>query len=161
MVNLEDLHRMTSMPGLIYVPFHPSHIDRLNLHPVDQELLSCFPDIENRLKMIAASGDAWTIFYKMQPALSFGLESRWPGMAEAWLLPGQVSVEHGALLSRGARRFFDNIGPHLGLRRMQIVVSVNRNHAIQWAKFLKFKEEGLMKQYGPEGFDYWMYARTY
>ena len=161
MVTAQEIQEMINMKGLTILPFHESHMARLDASEDDQHLFSCFPDFEQRLKYLAENKMSFTIFYKRDPALSFGFDMRWPTMAEAWLVPGRVSIEHGALLSRGTRRFFDKIGPALGLRRLQIVVSVHREKAIQWAKFLKFKEEGLMSQYGPEGFDYYMYARTY
>lgn len=161
MVDAYDIQQLINMRGLTILPFHPSHMDRINISDDDKGLFHELPDLESRMEDVARSGTAWTIFYNRQPALCCGVELKWRGVAEAWLVPGRVSIEHGTLLSRGARRFFDNIGAELGLRRMQIVVCVDREKAIQWAKFLKFKEEGLMKGYGPEGKDYYMYARMY
>mgnify|MGYP003671506105 CR=1 FL=1 len=84
-------------------------------------------------------------------------------LLEAQLNPQErlLSVEHGTILTRAARRLFVKLGPHLNLRRLQIVVDVNREKAVQWADFLGFKREGVMKRYGPEGHDYYMYARIY
>jgi len=104
---------------------------------------------------------AWTLFYEKEPALVMGLEYKFPAVYEAWLIPGEKCYEHGALLSRGARRFFDRIQTRLNLRRIQIVVNVHHETAIRWAEFLKFTREGRMTKYGPEGDDYYMYARIY
>lgn len=161
MVTCDELTRMINMHDLIVLPFHPSHIDRVGPSADDIELFANIPNMEHRFQTVADNKTGWTMFYQMQPALCMGLELKWPTNAEAWLVPGKVAFEHGTLLCRGARRFFDKIGPHLGLLRMQIVVSVRRDYAIQWAKFLKFKEEGRMIAYGPDGSDYIMYARTY
>lgn len=161
MVTAQQVQEMINMKGLTILPFHETHMARVNPSEEDRHLFACMPNFDQMLVELARSKTGFTIFYEMQPALCFGLDMRWPTMAEAWLVPGPVSIQHGTLLSRGTRRFFDKIGPALGLRRLQIVVSVHRERAIQWAKFLKFKEEGLMAQYGPEGFDYYMYARIY
>ena len=161
MVTCDELTHMVNMRDLIVLPFHPSHINRVQPSDDDIELFSHIANMDERFETVAANKTGWTMFYKRQPALCFGLEHKFATNAEAWMVPGPLSIEHGTLLCRGARRFFDRIGPHLGLLRVQIVVSVRREYAIQWAKFLKFKEEGRMTAYGPDGSDYIMYARIY
>ena len=147
--------------GLVVLPFHPSHMDRVVTNEQDRRAFDALPDLAQRLEMLRVNRCAWTMFYKHEPALVTGFEYKWPTNYEAWLVPGKVSLQHGALLSRGARRFFDKIPPKLGLLRLQIVVNVEHETAVQWAEFLKFKCEGVMTKYGPEGADYYMYARTY
>lgn len=161
MVTASEVQAMVNMPGLVAMPFHPTHLDRVQANDFDLAVFASLPDLSQRLEMIKEQRCAWTLFYKHQPALVMGLEYKWPTNYEAWIVPGKLSIEHGALLSRGARRFFDKIGPKLGLLRMQIVVNVEREAAVRWAEFLKFKREGVMAHYGPEGADYYMYARTY
>jgi len=160
MVSIEDVREMLGNNRLIVLPFHRSHIDRLDLSKADLELFDLTGDREAIYTGMEQS-DSWTVFYELQPIVAFGYESKWPGNAEAWMLPGKGAIENPHILTRGARRFFDKIGARLNLRRIQIVVCVERNHAVQWARFLKFKEEGLMKAYGPDGLDYYMFARTY
>lgn len=152
---------MINMRGLIALPFHPTHMNRVVLNASDRRIFESLPDWDVRLKVLHETKTAWTLFYERQPALVMGLEYKFPTNYEAWLIPGPKSYEHPALLSRGARRFFDKIGERLNLRRMQIVVNVHHKDAIRWAEFLQFKREGRMIQYGPEGDDYYMYARTY
>jgi len=161
MVEPQVMQDMVNMDGLIFLPFSSSHLERIGLAKEDQVVFESLRDIDERLGSIEESGCAWTIFYQGNPALCYGFEYKWDGVIEAWLLPGSVSLRHGVLLSRGARRLFDKIGPYLGLHRLQIVVDVNREKAVQWARFLKFEREGLMRRYGPEGHDYYMYARLY
>jgi hypothetical protein len=161
MVTAEEITHLVNMRHLVVLPFHPTHIDRVGPSADDIELFSHIANMKERFETVAENKTGWTMFYKREPALCFGLEYKFATNAEAWLVPGPVAFNHGTLLCRGAMRFFDKIGPHLDLLRVQIVVSVKRDYAIQWAKFLKFKEEGLMKAYGPDGSDYIMYARTY
>jgi hypothetical protein len=161
MVTAAEIHRMINMRHLVVLPFVPQHVDQIGLSSDDQHMFASIPDIQNRLEHVSKAKTAWTIFYRGKPALVMGLEYKWDTNYEAWLVPGELSIEHGALLTRGARRFFDKIGAKLGLLRMQIVVCVDREKAVQWARFLKFEREGLMRRYGPEGKDYYMYARTY
>ena len=161
MVSAAEIQRMINMRNLVILPFVPEHMEQIQYSPQDMQMFAEIPDIGDRLQHVAQAKTAWTIFYQGKPALVMGLEYKWDTNYEAWLVPGRLSIEHGSHLSRGARRFFDKIGARLGLRRMQIVVCVDREKAVQWAKFLKFEREGLMRCYGPEGKDYYMYARLY
>lgn len=161
MVTASEIQGMIGMERLTVMPFHPSHMDRVVQNPIDKQVFDSLPDLEQRLQLIHQNRCAWTFFYKHQPALVMGLDYKFPTCYEAWLVPGELSIRHGALLSRGAMRFFDKIGSRMGLLRMQIVVNVHHETAVQWAEFLKFKREGVMAKYGPEGADYYMYARTY
>jgi len=161
MVTAAEIQKMINMRNLVILPFVPEHMQQIGLSAADRNMFAAIPDIDARLEHVAREKTAWTIFYQQQPALVMGLEYKWATNHEAWLVPGKLAIEHGSLLSRGAKRFFDKIGDKLGLRRMQIVVCVDREKAVQWAKFLRFEREGLMRCYGPEGKDYYMYARTY
>jgi len=160
-ITSSEIQGAIGMAGLVVLPFHLSHMDRVVTNDQDRKVFDALPDIQQRLEMLRANRCAWTLFYKHEPALVMGFEYKWPTNYEAWIVPGEVSLRHGALLSRGARRFFDKIPPKLGLLRLQIVVNVEHETAVQWAEFLKFKREGVMAKYGPEGADYYMYARTY
>jgi hypothetical protein len=60
---------------------------------------------------------------------------------------------------RGAIRYFDIAMADLKLRRLQITVNVNDGLAIRYANALKFRREGLLIGYGPDGADHEMLAR--
>ena len=45
------------------------------------------------------------------------------------------------------------------IRRLQTSVKADCLVAIKFAKFLGLKEEGLMKSYGPDGSDFYRFAR--
>lgn len=161
MVTASEIQGMVKVSRLVVLPFQPRHMDKIVTNPVDRRIFQSLPDLEQRLQAVTDQRCAWTLFYKREPALVMGIEYKYPTNYEAWLVPSDVALKHGTVLSRGAKRFFDKIGKRLNLRRMQIVVNVNHDPAIRWAEFLRFNREGLMKQYGPEGDDYYMYARTY
>jgi len=161
MVTASEVQGMVEVPHIIALPFHPTHIKRIRLNKFDQEIFAQLPDLQTRLEFISEQRCAWTLFYNREPALVMGLEYKYETNYEAWLIPGIPCYEHGTLLSRGAKRFFDKIGSRLNLRRMQIVVNVHHKAAVRWAEFLRFNREGVMAKYGPEGADYYMYARTY
>jgi hypothetical protein len=48
----------------------------------------------------------------------------------------------------------------LKIVRLQITVHSANFLALKWAKVLYFKEEGVLKKFGPDGNDFIMMART-
>lgn len=52
------------------------------------------------------------------------------------------------------------IEQYLCLHRSQITVKSADVKAVRWARALGFKNEGTLKNYGPDGSDFYMMART-
>ena len=46
------------------------------------------------------------------------------------------------------------------LKRIQASVHTNDQQAIRYVEWLGFENEGLMKKYGPDGSDYYRFARV-
>lgn len=161
MVTAFEATRMFGVQGAIALPFHPSHLSRLEVDRAAEAEFTSMDNLKNRAQEVADAKTAFTVFHEGNISLCFGITPYWPGMAEAWMIPSRYALDRGLRLTRGAKRFFDKIGPSLDLRRLQVVVCVDREKAVSWAEFLRFKREGLMRRYGPEGSDYYMYARIY
>lgn len=161
MVDISAVRQMLGNDRLIVLPFHRTHLERMEISDDDNRSLDALEDRALAVQGMEDSPYAWTVFHQLKPIAAFGVEVKWTGVAEAWMLTGEGARKNPIILTRAARRFFERIGPALNLQRLQIVVSVERSYALQWARFLNFEEEGRMKRYGPEGCDYLMFARTY
>ena len=144
-----------------YVDFSTAHVYMLELDQWQRANMEAHPDYMGMLKSYSATGPAITALHKGKPVLSFGVVPLWPGVSEAWMLRGEAVSDHGRAVAHGARLFFDQIGPICGLWRCQIGVQTSNERATRFAEYLKFKVEGLMEQFGPEGSDFFMMARLY
>jgi RimJ/RimL family protein N-acetyltransferase len=58
-------------------------------------------------------------------------------------------------------RYINKIAIDMELHRLQFVIDESNFLAIRWAKALGFVEEGLMRQYGPDKSNHFMYARYF
>jgi RimJ/RimL family protein N-acetyltransferase len=47
------------------------------------------------------------------------------------------------------------------IKRLQTSVKADSKLALRFAEWLGLKQEGLMKNYGPDGSDYYRYARIF
>jgi hypothetical protein len=60
---------------------------------------------------------------------------------------------------RATKLFLDVCMEELQLVRIQVTVCTLNVSADKWIRTLHFKEEGVLRRFGPEGADYKMYAR--
>jgi hypothetical protein len=83
----------------------------------------------------------------------------------------QGTYEVSALIGANARKypiqFFRHVKGRIehfeelhNLRRTQTLIRKGYPFLIKWIELLGFEQEGLLRKFGPEGDDYYMYARV-
>ena len=153
------MHQLVNSPGVTFVKFHWAHPLNVKLRTFSQAYFNQIPDFVDALKMYSQEKHSWTALYKGRMACFFGIYPLWSGVAEAWMLTTPVVEGHAVKMLRGAIRYFDIAMADLKLRRLQITVNGNDGLAIRYANALKFRREGLLIGYGPDGADHEMLAR--
>lgn len=103
---------------------------------------------------------AFTLIDNGHLVVSGGIFPVWDGLGEAWLIPSDQVANYKIKMIRTLRQHIDLITEEDGLRRLQATVRDDFDIAKKFIEFLGFKREGLMKNYGPDGTDHIMYART-
>ena len=142
------------------IPFHWTHPYHMDLRPFDRALFHNLPDFGRRLRAYAAENTGRTLLHKGQMACSWGAISLWPGVAEFWLITAYQFERIPITATRTAIRYFNQVELEMKLHRLQIVVDMKNEVAMRWAAALKFKPEGRLYSYGPDGSDHMMFART-
>jgi hypothetical protein len=133
----------------------------MNLREFERKYFEWFPDYEDMLRTYASCETSATALYNGDVACCFGAVPVWKGVAEAWILTSYIVERNPISLTRGALRYFNKIAIDMQLHRLQIVVDDSNLLALRWAEVLKFKREGLLKGYGPDGSDHYMMARYF
>ena len=91
----------------------------------------------------------------------FGIDDLWVGSGHLWsaFAPGALA-EPGAY--RRLRSVVDKIwnGAAFGYHRWQAVVGAKDPEGIRLLEHLGMRTETLMRRYGPNGEDFWLYARV-
>lgn len=132
-----------------------------DLRSFDAQFMELVPGYSDSLKAAAATGIACTAMLRGKIACCFGVNKLWPGVGEGWMLTTDHVATAPVSLTRGAYRYFNLIATDMVLRRLQLTVNVENDLAVRWADALQFTPEGLLKNYGPDGASYRMYARYY
>lgn len=145
-MNADHLNASMSLPeGVRWVNFHP------NLAGADA--------IE--LTEQAMAGPSTVLMVGDQVLYLCGIALLSKHVGEAWsVINHDLAKKHPLLLTRSARRFLDiTMKSHL-LHRVQITVHSESNEAVRWAFVLGFTVEALMRKYGDDQSDHFLFVRV-
>lgn len=148
-------------PSVRLVPFHWAHPLSMDLREHDKAHFRNMPDYIERLKAFQEMKTAYTAVCGKNMACCFGVTSLWVGVAEAWMLTTYHVERNPISLTRGAMRYFNQVAIDMQLHRLQITVDNSNVLALRWANALQFKQEGVLRGYGPNKSDHTMFARLY
>lgn len=138
--------------------FEPEHLVMLEL-----------PEIQhNRCVEMVKSGEAvsmrvmdrsWSIFIDDKPVVCIGLIPQWKGRLLAWAYMADIPLDCVGQIVKGfdneMRKVFDH-----GVHRIEATVPVSFGRGCTLMYALRFKVEGQLAKYGPDGEDHFMFART-
>lgn len=89
-----------------------------------------------------------------------GLMVIWDGNAECWTVASDEVKKHPVAFHKFVFNTMKIFEDSLNLRRISANTSSKTDKGRRWLESLGFRREGLMLNYGPEGQDWWLYART-
>lgn len=137
-----------------YVPYEPKH----------------FIDIAPRVKKIDFGGTieetakyhakfpATTARVEEENIACFGITPLWSGVGVIWGLFAADAGKYGIEVLRASDAFIGSLMEDF--RRVQCEVMANNKDAVKYIEAFGFEREGIMRNYGPNGENYYMYARV-
>ena len=143
------------------VEFNQYHMEMLELNKHDKAWHKYYKNYAKQISDYYTDGTAFTGLAYGNVVCCFGFTFLWNGVYEAWLLPTPEKVKEYVIpFHRSSLKVFDYAMSKHSMNRLQIVVSSQNALARRWAERCYFKNEGLLHKYGPEGIDYYMFARS-
>ncbi len=106
-------------------------------------------------------GNAYTLFVNKEPIVAGGIYILWKGVAEGWVLANRNVFEIKFLVCKEIKRRTDELCKKNKVIRLQTTVKYDFKTGIRFASWLGLKPEGIMKNYGPDGTDYYRMAKIY
>jgi L-amino acid N-acyltransferase YncA len=136
--------------------------DILGRNVKEQNLqLSRYPDWENTIKAWEAAGPSFTLLVEDKIVGSAGVVLHSEGRGEAWALLSSLFFNYKKTSLKYIKNKLSVIAENYSLRRVQILVDPNNLKALIFAERLGFQQEGLLRAYGSNGEDYFMFSRIF
>ena len=143
------------------VPYKTQHGDEMIEFGLNDKLMDIDASFkENRIDF-AMAGLAFTLLDNNVPVCSGGIVPLWTGVAEGWVISSKRIFKNRIKASRLIKKRTDLLCAANKIWRLQTAVKSNFKTGLRFAEFLGFKNEGLMKAYGPDKTDYYRMARIY
>ena len=155
-----DLNLVCNLPtGIVIVPFLAEHLNGFKSVQPDMQGHD-EQEMRDHILNQAKCGTAISVLKFGKTIGIFGSSKIWTGLEEAWFLLDEATRQYGLAMTKVAKKFISLKFQEDSLNRLQITVRFSDNRAYKWAKCLGFQTDGVMRQFGPDGSDYYMMAIT-
>jgi hypothetical protein len=150
---------MPVIKGVSYMPFHPAHLEVIEPEEFKKMGAAQLQQWKELITAQARNGVAITAYLHGRPVACFGYLVMWTGVAEMWLLIEERGRQYGKSLTRAAITVRDCAVLSGNLHRLQITVRCGDIRAVKWANALGFDQEAVLRRYGPDQADFYIFAR--
>ena len=142
--------------------FKKSDVDKIVSYGMNHKLMEIDASFEdNRICNYSQPGNAFTMFVDGKPAFSFGLVILWQGVAEGWVMASQNIFDIKFLAAKTMKELTEEMCKRNKIKRLQTSVKAEFKQGVRFATWLGLEIEGLKKNYGPDGSDYYQLARIF
>ena len=142
--------------------FKPEHADEIISFGMNSKLMEIDASFEdNRICNYSTKGNAYTMFMNDKPVFAIGIVILWDGVAEGWVLASQNIFEMKFLSAKTMKELTDQMCKKNKIKRLPTAVKAEFKLGIRFATWLGLEIEGLKKNYGPDGSDYYQLGKIY
>mgnify|MGYP001465557585 FL=1 len=143
-------------------PFKKSDADKIVSFGMNHKLMEIDASFEeNRICNYSQPGNAYTMWVDDKPVFSFGMVILWKGVAEGWVMASQNIFDVKFLAAKTITSMMINHCKKNKIKRLQTSVKAEFKEGVRFATWLGMEIEGLKKNYGPDGSDYYQLARIF
>lgn len=137
------------------IPFQIEHFDQMEIAEDSWLRRENRPLFENYAKL----GPAITIVDGDKLILSGGIACGIPGTGDCWMITSKYVSEYPKTTFKEGLSLAKFAFEKLKLHRLQATILETDKTAIRWVEKFKFVREGLMRCFGPDKKNYYLYAR--
>lgn len=143
------------------IPFENKHAEYILSQNLNSKFLELRPEHKKYAYFLKQFGMSFTGIVNNTPIAAGGVFPLWDGVAEGWVLGTDQMHKYPITIARVIKHRTEIMCKNNLFKRLQTSVKADCEIAIRFAKWLGFKPEGLMKHYGPDGSDYYRFARIF
>ncbi len=142
-------------------PTRPEHIVQFEVQRDQKPYLEAGIHLFSTVDPNVLRGLTRTLMIDWEPIAIIGVAPEGNGESWGWAYIGSRALQYRMFLTRETRRCIEQARRGLQLKKMKVSVDLNHAAAGEWAEVLGFHKESLMKSYGPNGEDCYLYVREW
>jgi RimJ/RimL family protein N-acetyltransferase len=143
------------------VPYERKHRSLILASQMNHILMDKDKEYSMDGKLLEENGLAFSGIYNDKIIVAGGMKLLWEGVAEGWVMANEDVWKHPIITARAIKKNFEKAAKAKNLKRVQTAIRSDFAVGKKFAKWLGLKEEGLMRRYGFDGSDQYMYARIF
>jgi len=149
------------MANWIIKEFKQQDADQIISYGMNDKLMETDASFKENRICLADKGNAYTLFVNNKPIVAGGIFILWQGVAEGWVLANQNIYDVKFLAAKEIKIRTDLLCKKNKIKRLQTSVKAEFKQGVRFATWLDMEIEGLKKNYGPDGSDYYQLARIF
>ena len=104
---------------------------------------------------------AFTGIVNNKPIFAAGMKIIWGQVAEGWVIATNEIWNHPLGVAKAIKKDFAKVAKEHNIKRVQSGIRKDFKEGIRFAEWLGLEREGLMKNWGFDGSDQYLYARIF
>ena len=118
-------------------------------------------NVEGDAKNLEQDHLAFTGIVNHKPIFAAGMKIIWGQVAEGWVIASSEMGKHPIGVAKAIKKDFARVAKENNITRVQSAIRKDFKQGLRFAQWLGLEEEGLMKKFGFDGTDQYMYARIF
>ena len=123
----------------------------------DSEYIKVMGDAQN----LEQDHLAFTGIVNHKPIFAAGMKIIWGQVAEGWVIATNEMWNHPLGVAKAIKKDFARVTKEHNIQRVQTGIRKDFKEGIRFAEWLGLEREGLMKNWGFDGSDQYLYARIF
>jgi len=118
-------------------------------------------NVEGDAKNLEQDHLAFTGIVNNNPIFAAGMKIIWGQVAEGWVIASNEMWKHPLGVAKAIKKDFARVAKQHNIKRVQSAIRKDFKQGLRFAEWLGLEREGLMKKFGFDGTDQYMYARIF
>jgi RimJ/RimL family protein N-acetyltransferase len=118
-------------------------------------------NVEGDAKNLEQDHLAFTGVVNNKAIFAAGMKIIWGQVAEGWVIASSEMWKHPIGVAKAIKKDFARVAKENNITRVQSAIRKDFKQGLRFAEWLGLEREGLMKKFGFDGTDQYMYARIF
>ena len=153
------------MDNILYiVPYTAQHGQFILSQQMNHKVLEAdrhYINVDGDARNLEQDHLAFTGIVNDEPIFAAGMKMVWGQVAEGWVIATSEMWKHPLGVAKAIKKDFARVAKENNITRVQSAIRKDFSEGQRFAEWLGLEKEGLMRKWGFDGSDQYMYARLF